>query len=1248
MRANEIRDTMTQDTTAKAATIPAIVASTPSHNTQADALASVRAALDMAIVTLSAAAKRRTQTLASADAARARAIEEAEAIRAEAVARAARHASDLRGQIEDRFAAKSSKATNDRARVVERARNELSAKAAAAKKDKSEASWLAETVCEAAVTKVRAEHDRLRHRIGEIAQELSQLDASLVQTLGPANAFRLAELTIPPAESVETASMDAVKSAMEAAANAVADVGGGGVLKLLRSRASTLDLAVEARAKMAMVRAISERLIEVHGAQRDATIAASKRVRDTEVAQVSAEAAQVVSECERELAAIVRDADAVYRTKVGEVTVKRDDEWAKVAAWEAEQCELISKAYDQASAAAEQEYTLSTGVVVANALQEEALARVALRDRMSAARGALQVTAAASLEVCPPWNEGLWTSRTHPTVVPSVLPIGRLRLDLTARLNQLDERAVQEAELTPVIEEPLAMSLPGVQSLLLQHDPAGRADALTMLRALMLRIMAAFPAGKVRFTMADPVALGQSFAGFMRLSDIEPSPVGQKIWSDPAQIERQLSDLTEHMQTVIQKYLRTDFATIEDYNVAAGEIAEPYRFIIIADMHAALTEAGAAKLASIIDAGPRCGVYAILASEIGKKIPPTLSIAALKSKLLQLSIRDGITSIADSRFDECVITLDRPPDDGLAASILDRVGAAGRNAGRVEVAFERLVPSAAEMWTRSCDTELSIPLGRSGAQKIQHLKLGMGTRQHALIAGRTGSGKSTLLHVMISAAALWHSPSELEFYLIDFKKGVEFKAYCDGTMPHVRAVAIESDREFGLSVLRRLDEELVQRGDLFRKLRAQDLASARKLDPSARLPRVMLLIDEFQEFFVVDDEVASESALLLDRLVRQGRAFGVHVVLGSQTLAGAYSLARSTLGQMGVRIVLQCSEADAHLILGDDNDGARLLNRPGEAIYNDAGGLSEGNSPFQTAWLNDSVRDAQLRRMADRGPSDLPPPVVFEGNAPARLDVSLAALVQVFPDAAVPRAIIGDAVSIAPPVAAVLRKRAGSNVLMVGSQSEPAMGVLAAMCTSLSRTPRAKIIVVDPTLEDDAMFGRLGRGLSGCGVSARVVNAGAAAAAVRECDELVAARHVEAGGEPTFLVLAGLHRLRELRKSEDFGFSLDDDKESPYARLERLLRDGPAVGVWTLAWCDTLATLERVMARSAIREFGLRVLMQMNASDSAALMDSSVASHLGANRVLLSDMDAGTMVKARPIELPDIATAKRVAAILRP
>src|SRR5206468_11285857 len=138
--------------------------------------------------------------------------------------------------------------------------------------------------------------------------------------------------------------------------------------------------------------------------------------------------------------------------------------------------------------------------------------------------------------------------------------------------------------------------------------------------------------------------------------------------------------------------------------------------------------------------------------------------------------------------------------------------------------------------------------------------------------------------------------------------------------------------------------------------------------------------------------LAQDAALLLDRLVRQGRAFGVHVLLGSQTIGGSSGLSRSTIGQMAVRIALQTSEADSQLILGDNNSAARLLGRPGEAIYNDQGGLVEGNSPFQVAWLPDEQRErflSAVRNKADgangrgRINPDAPPAVVFEGNAPA-------------------------------------------------------------------------------------------------------------------------------------------------------------------------------------------------------------------------------------------------------------------------
>ena len=92
------------------------------------------------------------------------------------------------------------------------------------------------------------------------------------------------------------------------------------------------------------------------------------------------------------------------------------------------------------------------------------------------------------------------------------------------------------------------------------------------------------------------------------------------------------------------------------------------------------------------------------------------------------------------------------------------------------------------------------------------------------------------------------------------------------------------------------------------------------------------------------------------------------------------------MGQMAVRIALQCSEMDSQIILNEDNVVARLLSRPGEAIYNDAGGMVVGNNPFQVAWLPKTSQDKYLESIL-QSPKQLAlphdPMLVFEENAPA-------------------------------------------------------------------------------------------------------------------------------------------------------------------------------------------------------------------------------------------------------------------------
>ncbi|MCA3004735.1 MAG: hypothetical protein IOD15_05150, partial [Phycisphaerales bacterium] len=144
-----------------------------------------------------------------------------------------------------------------------------------------------------------------------------------------------------------------------------------------------------------------------------------------------------------------------------------------------------------------------------------------------------------------------------------------------------------------------------------------------------------------------------------------------------------------------------------------------------------------------------------------------------------------------------------------------------------------------------------------------------------------------------------------------------------------------------------------------------------------------------------------------------------------------------------------------------------------------------------------------------------------------------------------------------------------------------------------------------------------------------------------ELQRRMAAGDVATPWPAVYLVVVGAQRFRALRKGEDdFGMSFGDGAGEGRAvpadkQLLALLRDGPTVGMFGVLWYDTVASLDRSLPRGTLREFDSRVVMQMSASDSAALIDAPSAGTLGANRALLFVESQGTIEKFRPWRLPE-------------
>ena len=143
---------------------------------------------------------------------------------------------------------------------------------------------------------------------------------------------------------------------------------------------------------------------------------------------------------------------------------------------------------------------------------------------------------------------------------------------------------------------------------------------------------------------------------------------------------------------------------IDDYNVVAGEVAEPYRVVVVFDYPAGFTEAAAQQLLSLVENGPRCGLHTIVLTDSAREQPRDLPLDRLRhtmqrvrwtSRGAQLSLAAPIGDVSYA-----VETDTAPPitfaQNGTSVSVPARLitefGEGSRSAGTEAVTLDRLLP----------------------------------------------------------------------------------------------------------------------------------------------------------------------------------------------------------------------------------------------------------------------------------------------------------------------------------------------------------------------------------------------------------------------------------------------------------------------------------------------------------------------------------------------------------------------------
>jgi hypothetical protein len=778
---------------------------------------------------------------------------------------------------------------------------------------------------------------------------------------------------------------------------------------------------------------------------------------------------------------------------------------------------------------------------------------------------------------------------------------------------------------------------------------ATRPQAVEVVRGLVLRILCALPPGAARFAFIDPKGLGESVAPFLALAEYDADLVGAGALTSEDEIEAHLAALAHHVERVTTQHLQGRFASLDELHRAAGEIVEPYRYLVVLDHPTGFSERAQSLLRAVVEAGPRCGVTVIVVKEgssrkrVGRDqaIPGLTVVKGTAEGLIHDVGRAGTWALQPDAVPELTVAESGEPT--LFERITTATGALARQARRTPVTtgavFDLLaraqrrrvrddlpVTSApvdpgepSTWWSGDGVVGLGAPFGRTEDRALASLWFDRESGGAAVV-GPPGRGVSSAIRAAVTALAVLYPPDELQMLLVGLGERRELAVFGTHRLPHAVLVATNTERELGGAVLDAAVRELVRRERRFADAGTGRLGLAgHRARTGDQLARLLVVMDGVTELSAVDDTLAAAARRDLRRLAEDGPAFGIHLMLADRCASGAPGeQACLDVVPTGITTIVR---------FGGEDDDAR---RPGDATLEVAGAPA---APIRTMWIESHELAADLRdlrRLADE--RDLTGgPQVISGDEGAEL--SSAPLTRLLGDEdertsrRSVRVWLGEPATMGSPVEVQLQRQDGANLLLVSRSGAVASGALHAALVSavVSHGAGIEAHVLDLGPLDDG-FGEA--------VAALTANAGDAMPTIDVARKRTASR-----------VLASVAQVVAARvAASDFdaapcllvinGLGAGEGAGSSWAALPEILRLGPEVGVHTIVSCESLAQFDQRLGRDTLFEFSTTVVTAMDADESTELVDSPYAATLRPNHALLADEERGRLVKFRPYVLP--------------
>ena len=743
-------------------------------------------------------------------------------------------------------------------------------------------------------------------------------------------------------------------------------------------------------------------------------------------------------------------------------------------------------------------------------------------------------------------------------------------------------------------------------------------DAIqSIFQLIAFRFMLSLPISLCKFHFVDTLSFGKKFNVMNRLSD--------KIMTNAmVNDEKRLSELiTELEQAVIdlnQNQL-IQYHSLEEYNKDAGTLAVPYRFVFISNFphgfsRTELTE----RFYKLIQNqnAIKAGIYIFYSFSFIDKEKDKDNVAKLPhgfdiSEYMNISTliypnADGCYEIDNSIFDKPFndtfnIKLHTQLPNNLD-TLIDAINRKANNVKQPVISLDAYLENLIQTqtyWKESTRLGIKIPVGKKPVDETVFFELGGDTADYfAMVGGRPGYGKTVLLHNIISNGAIIYSPLELNFYLIDCTNGTGFKPY--DKLPHATFVSITNQREYTVSALEHLINEMYCRAELFKNAGDKLGSTIEKIEEYRKqtgevLPRLLVIIDEFQVLLESGDKISRKAGFYLEKIIREGRKYGINIVFCTQS----YRNLDFNTDLITLRIAFNLKEYDSIKVLGGSNEAAATLTKKGEAILNNKNGNVRDNIKFQGAYTDKMLEyvgfcNSKLNELAGYAHQRF----VFDGSIDSNLSANQEFISMLSAKTkAKPKSLQPSKIYIGVPsfirnehIHFKIRNNPCSNLLMVGNDMEAAMSTLMLANYQLAKQNpvNGQFYIVDFLGADDERAGYYPQ------ICESIENV--QYCKKRELPELVDNIEQElnqrlendnngisnADRGRIVLSLSYIQNAKELKK--------DGYKSSPITeKLVKILKNGPDMGIHIMAYSYTCKGLEEVFERMTWNEFENKIVL---------------------------------------------------------